>query len=166
VLQQVLDTPEASFRPVAVLYQDFVVRCRIQKVPGAPLNLADFRRHLAVARAGVPVEPTIPNGGSDWDAAVVFSAQLSEDLQGMFLVLARAAMERAPCPGDLQLARTCGSRSPGRARRLLAYMEEKGFVTCRSDRRGNRVVAIPDLNWETQPGRPDAPEVTDALAAE
>ncbi len=76
----------------------------------------------------------------------------------MFLVLARAAMEQLPCPGDLQLARTCGSRSPGRARRLLAYMEEKGFLTCRTDRRGNRLVSFPDLGWETQPGNPNAPE--------
>ncbi|MGQ4274505.1 ATP-binding protein [Terrihabitans sp. B22-R8] len=165
VLQAVLETPEASFRPIAVLYQDFVVRCRIQKIPGAPMELAEFRRRLAVARAGVTVEAA---AGTDWDAAVALSAQLSEDLQGLFLVLARAAMERAPCPGDLQMARICGSRSPGRARRLLTYMEEKGFVSVRTDRRGNRVVGVPDLDWETAPGRPDAPDDGDAtnLAAE
>ncbi|MDX6807268.1 ATP-binding protein [Terrihabitans rhizophilus] len=160
VLAAVLETPEASFRPVAVLYQDFVMRCRIQKIPGAVMDLAEFRRQIAVARAGVTVEAA---AGTDWDAAVALSAQLTEDLQGMFLVLARAAMEKAPCPGDLQLARTCGSRSPGRARRLLAYVEEKGLIAVRTDRRGNRVVALPDLDWETAPGRPDAPDEGDAL---
>ncbi len=155
VMQTVVSDPESAFRSVAVLYQDFIVRCRIQNVPGAPLDLSEFRRRLAVSRAGVPMKQV--EGSADWDAAVALSAHLTEDLQGMFLVLARAAMEQLPCPGDLQLARTCGSRSPGRARRLLAYMEEKGFLNCRTDRRGNRLVAFPDLGWETQPGHPNAP---------
>lgn len=161
VFQAVVADPESAFRSVAVLYQDFVVRCRIQNVPGDPLDLPEFRRQLAVARAGVPAVST--QKGADWEAAVTLSAHLTEDLQGMFLVLARAAMEQAPCPGDLQLARICGSRSPGRARRLLTYMEEKGFLVLRMDRRGNRIVGFPDLGWETLPGRPDAPEPAEAL---
>jgi len=162
VLQSVVAAPDSAFKSVAVLYQDFVVRCRIQNVPGEPLDLAEFRGRLAVARAGVPTQAV---EGSDWEAAVAISAQLTEDLQGMFLVLARAALEQQPCPGDLQLARICGSRSPGRARRLLVYMEEKGFLSVRTDRRGNRIVAFPDLGWETQPGRPDAAEPV-SLSAE
>ncbi len=160
-LRAVVADPESAFRSVAVLYQDFVMRCRIQSVPGEPLDLPEFRRRLAIARAGVP-EPARQNG-EEWDAAVALSAQLSEDLQGLFLTLARAAMEQAPCPGDLQLARICGSRSPGRARRLLTYMEEKGFLTIQNDRRGNRVVAFPDLGWQTRPGRPDAAEAAETL---
>jgi hypothetical protein len=156
VMQAVVADPESAFRSVAVLYQDFVVRCRIHAVPGEPMDLGEFRRQLAVVRAGVSVEAA---EGSDWEAAVALSGHLTEDLQGMYLVLARAAMEGAPCPGDLHLARTCGSRSPGRARRLLQYMEEKGFLRLSTDRRGNRVVAFPDLGWQTQPGRPDAPEL-------
>ncbi len=161
VLQSVVSVPDSAFKSVAVLYQDFVVRCRIQNVPGLPLDLAEFRGRLAVARAGVPTQAA---EGSDWEAAVAMSAQLTEDLQGMFLVLARAAMEQQQCPGDIQLAKICGSRSPGRARRLLVYMEEKGFLSVRMDRRGNRIVAFPDLGWETQAGRPDAPERLETFA--
>jgi hypothetical protein len=54
------------------------------------------------------------------------------------------------------VARACGSRSTGRARRLVAYMEQRGFVVCRNDRRGHRIIALPDLGWETGPGDPNA----------
>ncbi len=42
VLREILADPDAAFRTVAVLYQDFLVRCRIRRVPGEPLTLADF----------------------------------------------------------------------------------------------------------------------------
>lgn len=159
VLAAILEDREAAFRSIAVLYQDFVVRCRIQKIAGEAMSLPEFRRRLSVARAGVPVRPQ-PGGGGDWNAAVGIAAHLTEDLQGMFLLIARAAMERAPCPGDLALARACGSRSPGRARRMLAYIEERGFVVTKMDRRGNRAISIPDLSWETAPGRPEIADET------
>ena len=43
---------DAAFRSDAVLYQDFLVRCRIRRY-GEPLPLPGFRRRLAVARARV-----------------------------------------------------------------------------------------------------------------
>ena len=58
---------------------------------------------------------------------------------------------------DADVARAYGSRSPGRARRLLAYMEERQVIVCRLDPRGRRIVAIPGLAWETEPGDPNAP---------
>ena len=67
VMQAVVADPESAFRSVAVLYQDFVVRCRIHAVPGEPMDLGEFRRQLAVVRAGVSVEAA---EGSDWEAAV------------------------------------------------------------------------------------------------
>jgi len=155
ILASMLEEPDAAYHSVAVLFQDFVVRCRIQKIAGEAMSLPEFRRRLAVARAGVPVQAP---QGSDWQAAVALAGHLTDDLQGMFLLLARAAMDGAPCPGDMALARACGSRSPGRARRLLAYMEERGFVALRTDRRGNRAISVPDLNCETAFGRPDAPD--------
>jgi hypothetical protein len=72
-------------------------------------------------------------------------------------MLARAALAGEPCPGDEALARAIGSRSPGRAKRLLAYVETRGTIVCRMDYRGNRVVALPSLNCETAPGDPKAP---------
>ena len=81
-------------------------------------------------------------------------AGLPEEVQGLFLLLARAARAGAPCPSDDALARAIGSRSPGRARRLLAYVESRGAAVCRTDFRGNRVVALPALGCETAPGDP------------
>lgn len=153
VLREILDDPEAAFRTVAVLYQDFLVRCRIRRIGGEPLNLNAFRRRLAVARAGID---TGSAEGAEWDRAMAFAADLEEDLQGVYLLLARAAMKRLPCPPDGEIARACGSRSPGRARRLIAYMESRNIVVTRNDPRGLRIIALPDLGWETGPGDPNA----------
>ena len=167
ILREILADPEAAFRSVAVLYQDFLVRCRIRRVSGEPLNLNAFRRRLAVARAGVD---TATAEGSEWDRAVAFAADLAEDIQGVFLLIARAAMEGSACPPDGEIARACGSRSPGRARRLIAYMESRNIVVTRNDPRGLRVIALPDLGWETAPGdpnafeEPQAPETRDLFA--
>ncbi len=167
ILREILDDPEAAFRSVAVLYQDFLVRCRIRRVSGEPLNLNAFRRRLAVARAGVD---TATAEGSEWDRAVAFAADLAEDIQGVFLLIARAAMEGSACPPDGEIARACGSRSPGRARRLIAYMESRNIVVTRNDPRGLRIIALPDLGWETGPGdpnafeEPQAPETRDLFA--
>src|SRR3954466_13680863 len=53
ILREILSDPEAAFRTVAVLYQDFLARGRTHGIGGEPLNLPAFRRRLAVARAGV-----------------------------------------------------------------------------------------------------------------
>lgn len=161
ILREILEDPEAAFRTVAVLYQDFLVRCRIRRVGGEPLNLPAFRRRLAVARAGVNTQTA---EGTEWDRAVAFAADLAEDIQGVYLLLARAALEGAPCPPDGEIARACGSRSPGRARRLVAYMESRNIVVTRNDPRGLRIIALPDLGWETGPGDPNAFEEPVAAA--
>jgi hypothetical protein len=162
VLREILEDPDAGFRSDAVLYQDFLVRCRIRRVPGEPLQLAGFRRRLAVARAGVDGNA----GGEVWSQALALSETLPDDLQGVFLMVARAATNRDPCPSDATLARAYGSHSPRRARRLLAYFEERGLLVVRTDFHGLRVVAFPDLDCETAPGHPDAPDETQRDAAE
>jgi hypothetical protein len=152
VLREILADPDAAFRTIAVLYQDFLVRCRIRRVGGDPLDLPAFRRRIAVARAGGSAAPAdMPR----WDRAVAFAADLAEEIQGVYLLIARAALENLPCPGDAAIARACGSHSPGRARRLVAYMEARDIVVTRSDPRGLRVIALPDLGWETAPGDPN-----------
>ena len=162
VLREILDDPDAAYRTDAVLYQDFLVRCRIRRVPGEPLPLTGFRRRLAVARAGVDEN----SGGEAWAMALSLSETLPDDLQGVFLMVARAATMKQPCPSDATLARAYGSHSPRRARRLLAYFEERGLLVARTDFHGRRVLAFPDLGCETQPGHPDAPEPAQADAAE
>jgi hypothetical protein len=159
-LREILEDPEAPYRSVAVLYQDFVVRCRLKRVGSAVPALPDFRRRLAVARAGA--DPATPSPA--WDQALALAAQLPEDLAGLFLLLARAAVEGLPCPTDTEIARACGSRSPGRARRLLAYLESRDVVVVRQDREGRRIVALPALACETAPGLAPAADPETARA--
>ncbi|MET3791560.1 ATP-binding protein [Aquamicrobium terrae] len=155
VLREILEDPDAGFRTDAVLYQDFLVRCRIRRVAGEPLQLAAFRRRLAVARAGVDRKTA---GGEAWPLALQLSENLPDDVQGVFLMVAQAAVTGAPCPPDATLARAYGTHSARRARRLLTYFEERDLVVVRTDFHNNRVVAFPDLGCETAPGDPNAPD--------
>lgn len=154
VLDELLADEDAGYRSVAVLYQDFLVRCRIRRVAGEPLPLPAFRRRLAVARAGV--DATTGASGA-WQQVLALSEQLPDDLQGVFLLVARAAATGAPCPSDAALGRAYGTRSTGRARRLLGYFEERGLIVVRTDFHGRRVVAFPDIGTETAAGDPDGP---------
>jgi hypothetical protein len=163
IMAELLGDPDASFRTVAVLYQDFLVRCRIRRVPGEPPALPAFKRRLAVAR----VAPDVETAGSDaWQQALTMSEALTDDVQGVFLVLAQAAVTSAPCPSDATLARLYGTHSASRARRLLTWFEERGLLVVRLDFRNNRVVAFPDLGAETAPGDPNGPDaMTDVRGA-
>jgi DNA helicase HerA-like ATPase len=163
VLAEILEDSDASFRSVAVLYQDFLVRCRIRRVPGTPPDLNDFKRRFAVARAGVDTDAAQSDG---WQAALDLAKTLPEDVQGVFLIVARAAIEKLPCPSDATLARAYGSHSASRARRLLTYFEDRGLIVLREDFSGRRIAAFPDLSTETAPGDPTAPaETPDGRAA-
>jgi hypothetical protein len=151
VMRDVLDDPESGFRSVAVLYQDFLVRCRIHRVPGEPLALPAFRRRLAIGRANVAADVA---AREDWQRALDLSERLPDDVQAVFLAIAHAAVTGGPCPSDPELARIYGTHSVGRARRLLAYFEERDLIVVRIDFHGRRVVAFPELGLETAPGDP------------
>ncbi|MGE5506714.1 MAG: ATP-binding protein, partial [Actinomycetota bacterium] len=153
LLAEVLADPEAPYRSVAVLYQDFLVHCRAHGVNGRALDLNNFRRRLAVARAGVA---TAAADSPEWEQAMAAAGGLPEDLQGVFLLLARAAHDGTPCPSDADIARARGTRSARRARGLLGYMEGRGLVAPREDAFGMRVISLPTLGWETAPGDPNA----------
>ena len=152
VLRAVLAEPDAAYRPPATLYQDFLVRCRIARIAGAP-DLPAFRSLLSLARAGVGPEAEEDPG---WEEIAARAAGLPEDTQGVFLLLAHAALRRSPCPSDEALARAYGSRSAGRARRLLTWLEERGEVVLRPAPGGSRIVALAGTAWETGPGHPGA----------
>lgn len=149
ILRELMADPEAQSRQTAVLYQDFTVRCRMRRLGRTHLSLEEFRRRLAVARAGVSDGIAASEG---WQAAVAASGTLPEDLQGLFLFIARTAIEGGSCPSDAELARVYGSHSPSRARRLLGYIEERGLIVCHVDFRGQRTLALPALGVETAPG--------------
>lgn len=93
ILRAVMAEPDAGFRVIGVLYQEFVVRCRIAGLGPAVPDLTDFRRMLTHARAGL---------GSDiaeddaWQDVSVRASILPEDMQGVFMMIARAAKEVGP----------------------------------------------------------------------
>ena len=163
IVNEMICDPDTAFRTDAVLFQDFLVRCRIHRLQGAPLGLPEFRRRLAVAKAGI--DRTLA-AGEPWQQALHLSAALPDDLQSVFLLVAKAAIAGEPCPSDATLARSYGTHSTRRARRLLTYFEEQGVAVVRTDFHGQRIVAFPDIGCETLPGDPDAGDVSVAQAAE
>ncbi|WP_454619233.1 helicase HerA domain-containing protein [Bradyrhizobium cenepequi] len=156
ILSAVLAEPDAGFRAIGVLYQEFVVRCRIEGLGSAVPDLNDFRRMLTRARAGL---------GSDlveddaWQDVSVRASILPEDMQGVFMMIARAAKEGWPCPSDAAIARAYGSHSLRRAQRLLTYIEDQGLIVCQLDGAGRRIVTLVELAWATAPGDPNAEEL-------
>jgi len=151
VLRQLMAEPDAAFRQPAVLYQDFLVRLKIARL-GAPPDLIAFRRILALARAGVDEAALATD--PQWPDVAAQAAALPEDTQGVYLLLAGAALSAQPCPSDEAIARAYGSRSPGRARRLLEWLEGQGAIVCRSDALGRRIVALTGSGRETAAGDP------------
>ena len=149
IISEILAEPEAAFQPIASLYQDFQVRCRIAKLAGGGPDLAVFREKLSVARAGVDKEE-VEEGA--WQQAELIAAELPDDMRGVYLLLAKAALAKAPCPGNQEIATAYGTRSPGRARWLLSHMEQRGFLVCATVLRGNWIVTLTDLGWQTAPG--------------
>jgi hypothetical protein len=162
-LADVLSAADSAFRSDAELYQDFLVRCRIRRLSGATVSLPDFRARLAVIRSGADEEM---QASEAWGRALDLSHAVADDLKAVFLMLANAALCGHPCPSDAAIARSYGTHSVRRARRLIGYFEEQSLVVVHQDRAGHRIVAFPDLGVETAPGNPEAPEAEGRLAAE
>ncbi|MGI4731212.1 MAG: AAA family ATPase [Janthinobacterium lividum] len=144
VLRDMVADEELSHRAPGALQQDFAARCRMRGLARSPLAPEAFGRALAAARAGLfPADVDEPG----WQAAMHVAGDVPEDMLGVFLFLARAAREEAPCPSDAEIARVYGTQSPRRARRLMEYLEERHVIAMRTDLRGRRSVAIPSLGW-------------------
>ena len=144
-LADMLTDPDSAFHPDAFLYQDFSVRCRMQRLVAPPLDLAAFRRRFALAKGGI-LDPADPR----WQDLLGVAFRLPDDMLAPFLLIARAAMDGAPCPDDDSLGRAYGTRSPGRVRRLIDYMEKQGAIVVRSSFGGQRSVGIPALGLSTE----------------
>ncbi|MBF0849521.1 MULTISPECIES: ATP-binding protein [unclassified Gluconobacter] len=135
----------SDYKPLATLYQDFQLRARIQGLSRNVLELGPFHRMLATIRAGLDRERS---ESEDWKQAQAIAATLPEDVQGVFLLLARTALDGETCPGDEALARAYGTHSLGRARRQLNYLEEREVIVLQETPLGRRV-AIVGLGWQT-----------------
>ena len=135
----------ADYKPLATLYQDFQLRARIQGLSRNILDLGRFQRILATIRAGLDRERA---ESEEWQKAEAVAASLPEDVQGVFLLLARTALDSETCPDDSALARAYGTHSLGRARRQLTYLEEREVIVLQETPFGRRV-AIVGLGWQT-----------------
>jgi uncharacterized protein len=158
ILHAILAEADGGFRAVGVLYQEFVVRCRIAGLGSAIPELGSFSRMLTLARAGLATD--MAEDGA-WQEVSVRASVLPEEIQGVFLMIARAAKEGSPCPSDAEIARAYGTHSFGRARRVLTYIEEQGLIVCQLDGVGRRIVTLVELAWATAPGDPNAGELPD-----
>jgi hypothetical protein len=145
VLRAILSDDDAAQRPAAMLYQDFGVRCRMAGLSRPPLDLPAFTRRLSCARAGIFESPE-----AEWGDALQLAASLPDDMLGPFLLIARAARAGEPCPSDEEIARTYGTSSMGRVKRLVAYIESRDLFVCRTDLSGRRSITLPHLGWTTE----------------
>lgn len=146
VLRAITEDADSAYRPPSVLYQDFLVRCRMVGLARPALDLSGFVRRLSAARAGIHGNPD-----ADWAEALEAARALPDDMLGPFLLIARAAREGLPCPSDMEIAATYGTSSLGRARRLVAYIESRDLIVTRIDLAGKRSITIPRLGWTTEP---------------
>ena len=79
ILAEMASDPDAPYQPAATLYQDFTVRCRIQRMLRAPLDLPAFRRRFAMALAGISDE-----NDTRWDGALRMGQRVPDDLLAPF----------------------------------------------------------------------------------
>lgn len=135
-----------TFQPPAKLFQDFTVRCRMQRLTAGQLDMAAFQRRFAMAVAGFAE----PDSSAAQDILRIASP-LPDDLLAPFLAIARAAQAGMPCPEDTELAEIYGTSSLGRIRRLLDHYERNGLIVVRTDFSGRRSVSIPELGLATEP---------------
>jgi len=147
VLNDIVTDTDSEGRSPGSLFQDFTVRCRMRGLAKPPLDLTAFTRRLAMARAGM----LDADGGGRWEPALAVADQLPPDMLGVFLLIARAAEGGDPAPGEAEMARIYGTQSLGRIRRLVEYMERERVIATRTDLRGRRSIAIPQLGWTTGP---------------
>jgi hypothetical protein len=146
ILAEMTAEEGCTFQSPAKLFQDFSVRCRMQRLTAGHIDMASFRRRFAMAVAGVTAADSIA-----WRDILRVSASLSDDLLAPFLVIARAAQMGAPCPEDDELARVYGTNSRGRLRSLLDHYERSGLIVVRTDFSGRRSISIPELGLTTEP---------------
>ncbi|RVT90619.1 ATP-binding protein [Rhodovarius crocodyli] len=148
IARVVMAEPDAAYRPVTALYQDMLLRCRIQGLGSKIPDPSAFRQILAMLRAGFgPGEEE----REEWPAVQAQAAALPEETRSVYLLLARAALDGAPCPSDEAIAEAYGSRSLGRARRVLGFIEEQGAIVIRQDLTGRRIVTLMGTGRETAP---------------
>ncbi|GEP01701.1 ATP-binding protein [Methylobacterium haplocladii] len=154
IVQEIVANPDNAFADEQKLFNEFSYAHRFKRLPGHA-DREEFRRLLAFAKAGAD---TMDASDERWRQALAAAEDVPVEDRTLFLLFARAAMNRAECPPDATVARICGTRSAGRARGMISFLERKGHIAVRAGFRNLRTVAIPALGWETAPGDPNAPD--------
>ncbi len=145
LMEEMASEDGCTFVPAATLFQDFTVRCRMRGLRNHGLDAAQFRRSFSTALAGLE-----PDEADEQDARLLGIAEtIPADLMAPFLAIGKAAIAGQPCPDDEALAVLYGTRSIGRARRMLEHLEKSDLVVVRTDFSGRRSVAIPRLDVAT-----------------
>lgn len=128
-------------------YQNVIQNCRIAGLAYKTLTLERVRIMMVLAQAGGAVDML---DHPDWLKAEEMAAGLAEDIRGVFLVLAYAALKGQSVPSYELLARVYGTVSLARARRQLDYLEEKNsIVICAEENGKKRKIVIVGPGWET-----------------
>jgi hypothetical protein len=145
ILREMAGEEGATFQPIAAMFQDFTVRCRMRGIRSHGIDAIAFRRRFAAAVAGLEDDP------DDEPAARILrlGRAVPEELLAPFLAIARAAAAGEHCPDDEALARIYGTSSLGRVRRMLENLEKCGAIVVRTDFGGRRTVTIPGMNLTT-----------------
>ncbi|MCA1956378.1 ATP-binding protein [Zymomonas sp.] len=146
LLSSIVEEEENAYRQANLLYPEFTIGCRMHGLSTPPLDLTAFTKRLTIAKAGLSNDDL---QDELWQPALKAASILEEDIQAVFLFLAKSAKENAPCPDDEMIARIYGTRSAGRARRLIGYMENQGIIAIRTDFGGRRSITLPALGWTT-----------------
>src|SRR3546814_17042551 len=103
-------------------------------------DLPEFRRRLAMAKVGF-----FDRDDARLPPVLAIAGELPEDMLAPFLLIAHAAPEGRPFPSDDAMAEVYGTRSPGRVRRLLAYIEWQGMIVTRIDFHGTPPIPLHPL---------------------
>ncbi len=145
VMMEMVGEEGCTFHPSATLFQDFTVRCGMRGLRNHGLDAAQFRRTFSKALAGLELDEA-----DERDAQLLGIAEtIPADLLAPFLAIGKAAIAGQPCPDDEALAVLYGTRSIGRARRMLEHLEKSDLVVVRTDYAGRRSIAIPRLDVAT-----------------
>jgi hypothetical protein len=92
-------------------------------------------------------------GDDAWQDVSARASLLPEDMQGVFMMIARAAKEGWPCPSDAAIARALAAPCSA-----SADLYRGAGAVCQLDGTGRRTVTLVELAWATAPGDPNAEE--------
>lgn len=147
ICKEMARDPQLYYQPIAVIYQDFLVHCRIKKWTKNLVDIATFRHALSIARAEAAFEKELEEDKNHlWVSAIDTAKKLPEDVQALFLTILRAALLEEPCPSAEILTKIYGTYSSSRVKRLIDWFEKQNLLVIRKDFSGQINIIFPDFD--------------------